>query len=283
MVGRRGDPDGDGKGITGTFFGTHAIVADFDGDGLLDVLWFSETEPGGDSAEREWMLVYGQSEVIHPLTLGGPTPGPELDRIKFFPNGSGSWFKGHRAWRAAVADFNLDGYPDLLTLTASGVQLHANHGARGYQSVPPHLDQRSDTTPHMVGPLTFEAAVAPPPMGSINVGIEALEHGATGVCTYRTYYPPVTKYNETDPKKPPGALQLAMREFSGSLYHFEELSDTEVRSGPCVNRLWDWTGIDRKTKAVVSGTVAALSRERALIDIRELEDLDGDPTKVERH
>jgi hypothetical protein len=139
-----------GGGISEDYRGTLALVADFDNDGFLDLLLFSD-DVKGNYAGHEMFMSYGYHPTYHPMSLQPPTTVAELHRFKFFPNPSGWWASGHRPGHAVAADFNGDGYRDLLTVTVSGVLLHMNFGTRGYQALPPTIQQIWNTSSHKPG------------------------------------------------------------------------------------------------------------------------------------
>ncbi len=107
-------------GPTGTFFlpqivGSGAAVLDFDGDGLLDLLFLTNGGPGSSSTNR----LYRQR------------PGGRFEDVS---KGSGLDFAGHNMG-VAVGDVDNDGRPDVLVTQYGGLRLFHNEGGGRFSDV----------------------------------------------------------------------------------------------------------------------------------------------------
>ena len=136
-------------------FGAAVALADFDVDGTNDLALLSNERggPGGhhhpkDHSAYSFLVAYGIGPAPNPLDLAGA--GFDLKRFREIPR-SGLWWSGHRPPTAVVADFNLDEFPDLLVLTAGGIDFHPNAGLWGIEILPPRLEDISGLGSHAGG------------------------------------------------------------------------------------------------------------------------------------
>lgn len=152
-----------GGPITEVFSGKHFLMGDVDKDGFVDILLFSDQlkpdadgHPIDDYTPRHLgssvLAIFGESFAQGPLHLDAPRFDP--DRIKLLQNAL-FYGGGHRAWHAALADVDGDGFQDLLTLTNAGILLHQNLGKRPLQSAPPRVNQILVEPPHAAGGECF--------------------------------------------------------------------------------------------------------------------------------
>ncbi|WP_437908027.1 FG-GAP-like repeat-containing protein [Sorangium sp. So ce327] len=148
-----------GGPVTKVFSGAHFLMDDLDGDGFVDILVFSDKldASAGDHPIDDYspdhlgnriLAIFGDSHARGPLQLDMPRFDP--DRIKLLENAP-FFGGGHRAWHAALGDFDGDGFRDLLTLTNAGILLHQNLGKRPLQSLPPRVLQPTVEPPHAAG------------------------------------------------------------------------------------------------------------------------------------
>jgi len=139
-----------GKPLSELFSGQAFLMEDFDNDSILDLVIFSEEIAARQGSVvvkdaipahhgQRMLVLFGTKPDTSPLQL--PGPGADTDLVSLAANGVGQWHRGHRAWRAASADFDMDGFRDILTLTNSGVLLHANIGKRAFQFQRPVIQQ----------------------------------------------------------------------------------------------------------------------------------------------
>jgi hypothetical protein len=235
-----------------------------------------------------------------------PSYQPRLLEIAWFnpDGGKGAWSPGHPAagpaiqpgafvvlfatmlytpdtkrWRLLDATSKLIASDSNVMI--SRVASHDNkRGACNFSlpsTIPPGTGYQLGVTTdsgldsQVAGPLTFVAAVMPPPAPKplIYVSIEQLDGGDAGYIGSMGYGAPTTKYSETDPKLPPGALQLAMAGFVGK-YQFGPLTASEAAAGAPT---WDFEGIDARTMLPVTGSTEAFTMVRAAVNIADLYDL----------
>ena len=166
LVMTNGDPEkldkawlgfGNGSPLSLIFGGVSVIADDFDKDGVLDLLIpagnvvYGAGQFGDPNYDGETLLLlYGENDVTNPWTLTTPDKVAK-DRVSFLDNLGGIWYRGHHSWKYVSADFDGDGFPDLLTITAAGVSLHTNAGIKAIEVFPPEVAQVWPQTPHDPG------------------------------------------------------------------------------------------------------------------------------------